>query len=53
MKDTRDCPICKRVGHTCVLCRAEQERAKHAAGLGRVNPLSRVERDKLAEARAS
>ena len=49
----KPCPTCKRLGRTCVLCAAEAERAKHAAGLGRINPLTRIERDKLAQAEAS
>lgn len=47
---TKPCPVCGD-NHTCTMCRAEAERAKHVALRGVVNPLLRIERDKLAEAR--
>lgn len=49
----KPCPTCKRLGRTCVLCAAEAERAKHAALRGVINPLSRLERDQLAQQEAA
>ena len=50
----KPCSTCARLGRVCTMCKAEADRAKHAAGLGRINPLTRIERDRLAsEASAS
>jgi len=47
----KPCPICKP-GRPCVMCRVEQERARRAAmtapaHAAHINPLTRIERDKL------
>lgn len=52
-KYNENCPTCKRLGRTCAMCQTEQGRAKQLQPHGKVNPLSRVERDQERQANAA
>jgi hypothetical protein len=49
MNCNQNCPTCKRINRTCVMCQAEAERTKRPAPNGTVNPRTRVERDQEAQ----